>query len=111
MVKENEDVKINVLDELFECREEDICVITKEDRKKISELTKNNSKYEKVLDYLDEITNDDKQKEKIKDSLESYIDGINIVSAYENQKFYEIRFYGWCKTNNRMYWKLMLIPK
>lgn len=104
MLKENENVKTNVLDELFECREENICVITKEDRKKINELTKNNSKYEKVLNYLDEITSDDKGKEKIKDSLESYIDGINIVSAYENQKFYEIRIYGRRKTNIRMCW-------
>ncbi len=76
--------KGTVLDTLFTSREEDICVITKKERKKINELTKNNDKYEKVLDYLDEITNDDMEKEKIKDSLESYIDGMNIVSTYVN---------------------------
>ena len=76
---------------LFESREENICVITKEDKKNIKELIKDNDKYEKVLEILDDITNDNVTKDKIKNSLESYIDGMNIISAYENQKFYEIR--------------------
>jgi len=46
---------------------------------------------EKVLEFLNDATSDNVTKDKIKNSLESYIDGINIVSAYENQKFYEIR--------------------
>ena len=57
----------------------------------IKELIKDNDKYEKVLEILDDITNDNVTKDKIKNSLESYIDGMNIISAYENQKFYEIR--------------------
>lgn len=35
--KKNEDLKSNVLDELFECREENVCAITKYDREKIPE--------------------------------------------------------------------------
>ncbi len=97
--------KNTILNVLFMSREENICVITKEDKKKIKELIKDNDKYEKVLEFLDDATNDNLIKDKIKNSLESYIDGINIVSAYENQKFYEIRIYGWCKTNIRMCWK------
>ena len=80
-----------ILNVLFESREENICVITKEDKKNIKELIKDNDKYEKVLEILDDITNDNVTKDKIKNSLESYIDGMNIISAYENQKFYEIR--------------------
>lgn len=80
-----------ILNVLFASREENICVITKEDRKRIKELIKDNDKYEKVLEFLDDATNDTITKDKIRNSLESYIDGINIVSAYENQKFYEIR--------------------
>ena len=80
-----------ILNVLFESREENICVITKEDKKRIKELIKDNDKYEKVLEFLDDATNDNLTKDKIRNSLESYIDGINIVSAYENQKFYEIR--------------------
>lgn len=100
-----------ILNVLFASREENICVITKEDKNKIKELIRDNDRYEKVLEFLDDATNDNITKDKIRNSLESYIDGINIVSAYENQKFYKIRLYGWCKTNNRMHWKLMLIPK
>lgn len=66
-------------------------MITKEDKKKIKELIKDNDRYEKVLEFLDNATNDTITKDKIRNSLESYIDGMNIVSAYENQKFYEIR--------------------
>lgn len=80
-----------ILNVLFESREENICVITKEDKKNIKELIKDNDKYEKVLEILDDINNDNVTKDKIKNSLESYIDGMNIISAYENQKFYEIR--------------------
>ena len=83
--------KSTVLNVLFESREENICVITKEDKKNIKELIKDNDKYEKVLEFLDDATNDKVTKDKIKNSLESYIDGMNIISAYENQKFYEIR--------------------
>lgn len=80
-----------ILNVLFASREENICVITNEDRKRIKELIKDNDKYEKVLEFLDDATNDTITKDKIRNSLESYIDGMNIVSAYENQKFYEIR--------------------
>lgn len=80
-----------ILNVLFESREENICVITKEDKKNIKELIEDNDKYEKVLEFLDDATNDSVTKDKIKNSLESYIDGMNIISAYENQKFYEIR--------------------
>lgn len=80
-----------ILNVLFASREENICVITKEDKKKIKELIKDNDRYEKVLEFLENVTNDTITKDKIRNSLESYIDGMNIVSAYENQKFYEIR--------------------
>lgn len=94
-----------ILNVLFSSREENICVITKEDKKKIRELTKDNDRYEKLLEFLDDATNDNITKDKFRNSLESYIDGINIVSAYENQKFYEIRIYGRGKINIRMCWK------
>lgn len=105
------DKKDTILGVLFASREENICVITKEDKKKIKDLIKDNDKYEKVLEFLDDITNDNLAKDKLKNSLESYIDGMNIVSAYENEKFYEIRIYGWCKINIRMCWKGMLKPR
>ena len=82
----------NVLNDLFVSREEDICAITEIDRKRIKELTKNNDTYQMLLDKLDELSNDDIAKAKVKDSLESYIDKVNIIGSYENEKFYKIGF-------------------
>lgn len=86
-----------VLDELFEFKEENLCVVTKQDKEKIKELVKDNDTYQMVIDKLDFISNDDKEKEKFKNSLESYIDRVNIIGAYENEKFYKIRICRCCK--------------
>lgn len=91
-----------ILNVLFASREENICVITKEDKKKIKELIKDNDRYEKVLEFLDNATNDTITKDKIRNSLESYIDSINVVGAYENEKFYKIRIFRCYKFNNGM---------
>lgn len=82
----------NVLNDLFVSREENICAITECDKKRIKELTKNNDTYQMLLDKLDELSNDDIAKAKVKDSLESYIDKVNIIGSYENEKFYKIGF-------------------
>ena len=82
----------NVLNDLFVSREENICAITEIDKKRIKELTKNNDTYQMLLDKLDELSNDDIAKAKVKDSLESYIDKVNIIGSYENEKFYKIGF-------------------
>ena len=45
-----------------------------------------------LLDKLEEISNDDISKSKVRDSIESYIDKVNIIGSYENEKFYKIGF-------------------
>ena len=92
-----------VLDELFEFKEESLCAITKQDKEKIRELVKDNDTYQMLIDKLDFISDDDKEKEKIKNSLESYIDRVNIIGAYENEKFYKIRICRCNKINCGMY--------
>ena len=81
-----------ILNEIFLSREEKICSISKEEKQKIKELKKENDSYEKLMQFIDKTTDDKLVKEEIKFSLESYIDGINIVGAYENKKFYETGF-------------------
>ena len=39
----------SVLDELFECREENLCVITETDKKRLKELIKDNNTYQMLL--------------------------------------------------------------
>ena len=82
----------SVLNDLFVSREENVCAITELDKKRIKELTKGNDTYQMLLDKLEELSNDDISKSKVKDSLESYIDRVNVIGAYENEKFYKIGF-------------------
>lgn len=82
----------SVLNQLFVSKGENICALTKYDKKRIKELTKDNDTYQMLLDKIEEITNDDISKSKVKDSLESYIDKVNVISSYENEKFYKIGF-------------------
>ena len=84
--------KFSVLNDLFVSREENICALTEYDNKRIKELTKENDTYQMLLDKLEELSNDDISKSKVKDSLESYIDKVNVIGSYENEKFYKIGF-------------------
>ena len=84
--------KKEVLDNLFESRETNLYVLTEEDKKKIENLTKNNDTYEKLFNIIEELSSDTNKLEKVRDSLDSYIDRINIASSYENEKFYKIGF-------------------
>lgn len=86
----------SVLDELFESREENLCVITEIDKKRLKELIKDNDTYQMLLANIDALSDDDKIKDKVKDSLDSYIDRVNVIGSYENEKFYKIRI---CRCN------------
>ena len=82
----------SVLNQLFVCKEENICGLTEYDKKRIKELTKDNDTYQMLLDKLEDISTDDISKSKVRDSLESYIDKVNVIGSYENEKFYKIGF-------------------
>ncbi|MCI8548743.1 MAG: hypothetical protein HFJ38_07680 [Bacilli bacterium] len=77
---------------LFESREENLYSLTEKDKEKIKELTKNNDNYEKLFGLLENLLNSPNNLEKVRNSLDSYIDKINIIGAYENEKFYKIGF-------------------
>lgn len=84
----------SILNQLFVSMEENICTLTKYDRKRIKELTKDNDTYQMLLDKIEELSNDDISKSKVRNSLESYIDKVNAISSYENEKFYKNGFAG-----------------
>ncbi len=85
----NERKKESVLDDLFQSREENLCVLTESDKKKIERLTKNNDSYDKLFNLIEYLSNNQQGLEKVRNSLDSYIDKINIIGAYENEKFYK----------------------
>lgn len=82
----------SILNELFSSREEFICVITDYDKENINDLVKENDTYEVLLNKIKELSYDDKTLKQIKESLESYADGIHAIWSYENEKFYKFGF-------------------
>ncbi len=94
--------KGSVLATLFESREEKLYSLTEKDKEKVKNLTKNNDSYEKLFRILEDLSNTPQNLEKVRNSLDSYIDKINIIGAYENQKFYKIRIFRCSKFNIRM---------
>lgn len=106
MFDEDENTK-SVLTTLFESREENLYSLNKEDKEKIKNLTKNNDSYEKLFGLLEDLSNTPQNLEKVRNSLDSYIDKINIIGAYENEKFYKIRFFRCSKINIRMCGKII----
>ena len=82
----------SVLNQLFVSKEENICALNEYDKKRIKELTKNNDTYQMLLDKLEDLSDNDISKSKVRDSLESYIDKVNVIGSYENEKFYKIGF-------------------
>ncbi len=98
----NEGEKESVLDDVFQSREENLCALTDNDKKKIEKLTKNSDSYDKLFRLIENLSSSPQMLEKIRDSLDSYIDKINIIGAYENEKFYKIRIFRCSKFNTRM---------
>lgn len=82
----------SILNQLFVSKEENICALNEYDKRRIKELTKDNDTYQMLLDKLEDLSDDDISKSKVKDSLESYIDKVNVIGSYENEKFYKIGF-------------------
>ena len=91
-----------VLENLFECREENLCALTEIDKQKIKKLTENNDSYDKLFAIIKDLLNNSEKLEEVRNSLDSYIDKINIIGAYENEKFYKIRLFRCNKLNFRM---------
>ncbi len=81
-----------ILDDLFESREENLCALTEMDKQKIERLTRDNDSYDKLFEAIEDLSNNSEKLEEIRNSLDSHIDKINIIGAYENQKFYKIGF-------------------
>ena len=69
------------------------------DKQKIKRLTRNNDSYDKLFAIIKDLSNNSEKLEEVRNSLDSYIDKINIIGAYENEKFYKIRLFRCNKLN------------
>ena len=66
-------------------------------------MIKDNDTYQMLLANIDALSDDDKIKDKVKDSLDSYIDRVNVIGSYENEKFYKIRICRCNEFSSRLY--------
>lgn len=94
--------KESVLNTLFGCREENLYSLTEKDKERIATLTKDNDSYEKLFCIIENLPLTQEELDDVRNSLDSYIDRINIIGAYENQNFYKIRIFRCNKFNIRM---------
>lgn len=108
-MSDENDNKGSVLTTLFESKEESLYALNEIDKEKIKNLTKDNDSYEKLFAILEDLLNSPNSLEKVRNSLDSYIDKINIIGAYENEKFYKIRIFRCSKFNIRMCEKIVKI--
>lgn len=98
-MSDENDNKGSVLTTLFESREENLYSLTEKDKEKVKNLTRNNDSYEKLFGILEDLLNSPNNLEKVRNSLDSYIDKINIIGACEDEKFYKIRIFRCSKFN------------
>lgn len=94
--------KETMLNTLFECREESLYALTEKDKERIATLTKDTDSYEKLFSIIEKLPHTQEDLENIRNSLDSYIDRINIIGAYENENFYKIRIFRCHKFDIRM---------
>lgn len=85
--------KETVLNTLFECREDNLYTLNEKDKERIATLTKDNDSYEKLFNIIEKLPHSQEDLENVKNSLDSYIDRINIIGTYNNENFYKIRLF------------------
>ena len=85
----------NIVQELYEKREDTIYSRTLDEKEEIKELLeKNVNDYESILKAIDNIPNAFVETRKmIRENVDNKIESMNKISGYDNEKFYKIGFY------------------
>ena len=85
----------DIVSELFHKREDSISNRTLEEREQIKQLlNKNNKDYENILIAIDNVPEVFVETKKlIKKNVDTKLETLNEISAYDNEKFYKIGFY------------------
>ena len=84
----------DLLDIIYEDRCEKLSKITIEDKKNINNLLETKNKaYEHIDIAINNVPNGFVETRKmIKESIENYLDVLNLIGSYENEKFYKCGF-------------------
>ena len=82
------------LDNYYLMREEELSILTPEERKRRSERTKEYKvNYEYILNYIDNIQPCfEETKENIIKTIENYLEKDKALQSYDNERFYKVGF-------------------
>ncbi|MDE5830432.1 MAG: hypothetical protein K2H53_01775 [Clostridia bacterium] len=87
-----EHIDDEILDSIFREREENLNTRTEEDKKEIMNISKKYpTNYEEILSIINNFP-EDIEKEKVLNKFDDYCMKENLITAYENEKFYKIGF-------------------
>ncbi|MBS5863802.1 MAG: hypothetical protein KIC54_03835 [Clostridium sp.] len=82
--------KDNLLSKIFEQREDELYEIKNNERKLISQKSKDYSNIDIAIDNLPDTLTETRKG--IKDSIEKYLERLNEIQGIENEKFYKEGF-------------------
>lgn len=87
-----EHIDEDMIDSIFREREEKLSTRTKEDKKEIMKISNRYPiKYEEILSIINNLPENLKKEDIIK-KFDDYCMKENLITAYENEKFYKIGF-------------------
>ena len=78
----------SIIDSWYNTRAEDLYILNDVDKKKISEITKEEDTYQKIAN---EISKED-NKEIILEKVDKHCNKLVNIGGYENEKFYKVGF-------------------
>lgn len=80
----------SVIDSWYNTRAEDLYILNNVDRKKIAEITKEDT-YQKIANEISKIAKED-DMERILEKIDKHCNKLINIGGYENEKFYKVGF-------------------
>lgn len=80
----------SIIDSWYNTRAEDLYILNDVDKKKISEITKEDT-YQKIEDEISKLAKEE-DKEIILEKIDKHCNKLINIGGYENEKFYKVGF-------------------
>lgn len=81
----------SIIDSWYNTRAEDLYILNDVDKKKISEITKEEDTYQKIEDEISKLAKEE-DKEIILEKIDKHCNKLINIGGYENEKFYKVGF-------------------
>lgn len=81
----------SIIDSWYNTRAEDLYILNDVDKKKTSEITKEEDTYQKIEDEISKLAKEE-DKEIILEKIDKHCNKLINIGGYENEKFYKVGF-------------------